>query len=250
MIRRYAAAALAASTLVAAWPAQAVAKGVPGSVQLCGPSACVRIADPAVRRALARTEGAPVAPAPTLAPYLRLTTRPYLYGLTGYLVPSQGAIVLGAGASRLGPRTRAIVRSRLAAVAPYRPRIGHVWVGGRPVADPSAYAPILRRRSAPPPAAIWRSHSVPIAIAVDGATPWDGWDSVRYFPASRWLNGPDGTWVRLTPAQAAMIAADARPAGPARGRGAARPIVIVLAAGAVPAACAVRLRPRWRARGA
>ena len=57
MIRRHAAAALAASTLVAAWPAQAAAKGVPESVRLCGPSACVRIADPAVRLALARTEG-------------------------------------------------------------------------------------------------------------------------------------------------------------------------------------------------
>ena len=250
MIRRYAAAALAASALVAAWPAQAAAKGVPGSVRLCGPSACVRIADPAVRRALAHTEGSSVAPAPTLAPYLRLTTRPYLYGLTGYLVPSRGAVVLNTGTFRLGPRTLAIVRSRLAAVSAYRPRIGHVWVGGRAAADPSAYTPMLRRRSVPPPAAIWRSHSMPIAIGVAGATPRDGWNSVRYFPASRWLNGPDGAWVRVTPAEAAMIAADARPARPAGGGGAALPIAIVLVAGAVLAACLVRLRPRWRLRGA
>jgi hypothetical protein len=250
MTRRYAAAALAASTLVAAWPAQAAAKGVPGSVRLCGPSACVRIADPAVRRALAHTEGGPVAPAPTFAPYLRLTTRPYLYGLTGYLVLSQGAVVLNTGTFRLGPRTLAIVRSRLAAVSAYRPRIGHVWAAGRAAADPSAYAPILRRRSVPPPAAIWRSHSMPIAIAVDGATPWDGWNSVRYFPASRWLNGPDGTWVRVTPAEAAMIAADGHPFRRAHRGGVALPIAIALAVCAVLAACAVRLRPRWRLRGA
>ena len=250
MIRRYAAAALVASTLVAAWPAQAAAKGVPGSVRLCGPSACVRISDPAVRRALARADRDPVAPAPTLAPYLKLTTRPYLYGLTGYLVPSQGAVVLGTGTFRIGPRTLAIVRSRVAGVAAYRPRIGHVWVGGRPAADPSAYAPLLRHRSVAPPATIWRSRSMPIAIAVDGATPWEAWDSVRYFPASRWLNGPDGTWVRATPSQAAMIAADRRPTRPAPGGGLGLPIAIVLGAGAVLAACAVRLRPRWRLRGA
>ena len=99
MIRRYAAAALAASALAASWPAPAAAKGVPDSVQLCGPSACVRIADRAVRMALARTEGAPVAPDPALAPYLRLETRPHLFGLTGYLVPARGIVVLGAGLS-------------------------------------------------------------------------------------------------------------------------------------------------------
>jgi len=250
MIRRYAAAALAASTLVAAWPAQSAAKGVPESVRICGPSACVRFSDLAVRRALAHTEGGRVAQAPTLAPYLRLTTRPYLYGLTGYLVPSQGAVVLNTGTFRLGARTLALVRSRLATIAPYRPRIGHVWVGGRAVADPAAYASILRRRSVPPPSTIWRSRSMPIAISVDGATPWDRWDSVRYFRESRWMNGPDGTWVRVTPAQAAMIAADAHPARPTGRGSAAVPIAIVLAAGAVLAVCAVRLRPRWRLRGA
>jgi hypothetical protein len=248
MIRRYAATALAASTLVTVWPAQAVAKGVPETVRLCGPSACVRIADPAVRRALARTEGGSVAPAPTLAPYLRLTTRPSLFGLTGYLVPAQGVVVLDAGGHRLGPRALALVRSRLAAVAPYRPRIGRVWVGGRQAGDPAAYAAILRRRPVSPHPAIWRTRSMSIAISVGG--PWAAWESARYFPAGRLLHAPDGGWVRVTPAQAAMIAADGRPARPAAGRGAALPLAIVLAAGTVLAGCAVRLRPRWRLRGA
>jgi len=50
LIRRYVAAALPGSTLVAAWPAQAG----PESVRLCGQSACVRIADPAAYAAILR----------------------------------------------------------------------------------------------------------------------------------------------------------------------------------------------------
>jgi hypothetical protein len=247
MIRRYAAAAVAATTLVAAWPAQAAAKGVPESVRLCGPSACVRITDPAVRIALADSEGRPAAPAPTFAPYLRLTTRPLLFGLIGHLVPAQGALVLGAGSYRMGPHVLAIVRSRLAAVAPYRPRVGRVWVDGRTASDPGTYAAILRRRPVSPPPAIWHTRSMSIAISADG--PWAAWESARYFPAGRLLHVPDGTWVRATPAQAVMIAADGRPARPAGGGSSAFPIAIVLGAGAVLAACAVRLRPRRRLRG-
>lgn len=250
MIRRYAAAALAASTLVAAWPAQAAAKGVPDSVRLCGPAACVRIADPAVRLALAHAEGRPPTPAPAFAPYLRLTTRPSLFGLTGYLVPGPGVAVLGSGSYRLGPRARAVVRSRLAGVAPFRPRVGRVWVGGRPASDPAAYAAILRRPAVSPPPSIWHTRSMPIAISVDGATPWASWDSARYFPTARFLHIPDGAWVRVTPAQAAMIAAAAHPSRSSGGSGAGLPVAIVLGACAVLVACAVRLRPRWRLRGA
>jgi hypothetical protein len=248
MIRRYAAAALAASTLVAAWPAQAAAKGVPESVRLCGPSACVRIADPAVRLALARIEARRESPAPALAPYVRLTTRPPLFGLAGYLVPAQGVVVLPAGSHRLGSRVLSIVRSRLAAVAPYRPRVGRVWVAGRAASGRAAYAAILRRRPVSPPPAIWRTPSMSIAISVGG--PWAGWGSARYFPAGRLLHAPDGTWLRVTPAQAAMIAAAVRPARSLRGGGSARPLAIVLAACAVLAAGAALLRPRWRLRGA
>jgi len=248
MTRRYAAAALVASTLVAAWPAQAAAKGVPGSVRLCGPSACVRIADPAVRRALAHTERGAVSPAPTPAPYLRLATRPQRFGLSGDLVPAQGVVVPGAGSYLLGPRVLGVVRSRLAAIEPYRPRVGGVWVGRRQASGPAAYAAILRRPAVSPPPDIWHTWSMSIAISVGG--PWAAWDSARHFPAARLLHVPDGGWVRVTPDQAAMIAADARSARPAGGGGAALPIAIVLAACAAPAACAVRLRPRWRPRGA
>jgi len=247
MIRRYAAAAFAASTLVAAWPAQAAAKGVPDSVRLCGPSACVRIADPAVRLALARTEGRPDSPSPALAPYLRLTTRPPRFGLTGYLVPAQGRVVLDAGSYRLGQHVLSIVRSRLAEIAPYRPQVGRVWVGGKAASDPAAYAAMLRRRPVSPPPAIWRTRSMSIAIPVGG--PWAGWDSARYFPAGRLLHAPDGTWLRVTPAQAAVIAAAGRPTRTAPGGGSVRPLAIAVAASAVLAACAARLRPR-RLRGA
>ncbi len=250
MIRRYAAAALAASSLLAAWPTQAAAKGVPQSVGLCGPSACVRIADRTVRLGLARTEGEIDTPAPTLAPYLRLTTRPHLFGVSGYLVPAQGVVVLAAGTFRLGPRVLGLVRSRLAGVAAYRPRIGRVWVDGRPATDPAAYAAILRRPPVTPLAAIWRARSMSIAITVDGATPWAAWDSARYFPRQRLLHVPDGTWIRVTAAEAAMVAQDSHPSRSGGGGGAALPIALALAASAALAVGAVRIRPRWRPRGA
>ncbi len=251
MIRRYAAAALAASTLVAAWPAQAAAKGVPTSVRLCGPAACVRISDRGVRVALAGTEGEAATPAPSLAPYLQLTTRPQLFGQTGYLVPSQGVVVLAAGAFRLGPRPLGLIRSRLAAVAPYRPRIGRVWVGGSPASDPRAYASLLRRPSVTPPDAVWGHRSLPVGIVVDGATPWAAWGSARYFPAMRLLHVPDGAWVRVTAAQAAMIAAAVHPSGPSGGPDVALPIAIALGGACVAlAAGTARRRPWWRPRGA
>jgi hypothetical protein len=250
MIRRYAACAVAASTLFGAWPAGAAAKAVPASVGLCGPSACVHLSGRAVRRALARTEGGAVAPAPALAPYFRVTTRPYLYGLTGYLVPSQGVVVLGTGTYRLGARALRRARSRLAAVAPYRPRVTRVWVGRRAAADPSIYAAILRRPSIRPPSAIWRRRSMSIGMMLADAGPWAAWGSVRYFPAGRLMHVPDGDWVRVTPAQAATIAADARSTRPSGGRpGSALPIAIGLGACAL-AAVAIGRRPRRQLRGA
>jgi hypothetical protein len=249
MIRRYAAIAIAASTLVGAWPTTATAKGVPTSVVVCGPLACVHISDRAVRLAVARTEGGPGAPAPTLAPYLRLTTRPYLYGLRGYLVASQGVVVLGSGTYRLGGRALGLARARTAAVAPYRPRVTRVWVGGRSAADPSAYTAILRRPSVTPPSAIWRARSTPIAMTLADPSPWSAWESARYYPAGRLLHVPDGGWVRVTPAQATMIAADTGRVRSSGGPGAALPIAIALGACAL-AAAAVRRRPRWRLRDA
>jgi hypothetical protein len=252
MIRRYAAAALAASTLFAAWPAQAAAKGVPTSVRLCGPAACVRISDRAVRLALAGTEADAGGPAPSLAPYLRLTVRPHMFGPAGYLVPSQGVVVLGSGAYRLDPPVLDLVRSRLATIAPYRPRIGRVWVGGGPVSGPSAYAALLRRPSVTPPESVWAHGSLPVGIVVEGSTPWAAWGSARYFPAMRLLHVPDGAWVRVTASQAAMIAAAVHPSRPAGGPDhVAVPIAIALGGVcAALAAGAARHRPRWRPRGA
>jgi hypothetical protein len=79
--------------------------------------------------------------------------------------------------------------------------------------------------------------------------PWADWDSARYFPAARLLHIPDGAWVRVTPAEAAMIAADAHPARPSGGRGFAAPIAIALAACAALLIAAARRRPGWRLRG-
>jgi hypothetical protein len=157
MIRRYAAAAIVASTLVAAWPAAAGPKAVPESVRLCGPSACMRISDRAVPLALARSEDRSPVPPPTLA----------------------------------------LARSRPAAIAPYRARIVRVSVGNRSAADPSAYAAIVRRPAMTPPDAVWRAHSMPIGLAFAGASPWSSWDSAPYFPASRLIHVPDGAWVRV-----------------------------------------------------
>lgn len=250
MIRRYAAAVLAASTLVAAWPAGAAAKAVPASVALCGPSACVHISNRVVRLALARTEAGAVVPAPALAPYFRLTTRPHLFGLTGYLVPSQGVVVLGSDTYRLGGRVLRRARSRLAAIAPYRPRVVRVWVGGRPVADPGAYAAILRRSSVTPPPAIWRDRWTPIGIALARAGPWADWDSARYYPRRRLVHVPDGAWLRVTPVRAAMLAAVPGPARSPGGGGLAPPVALALAACAALVFAAVRCRPRPRLRRA
>ncbi len=102
-----------------------------------------------------------------------------------------------------------------------------------------------------PPDSVWRHRSLPVGIVVDGATPWAAWDSARYFPAVRLLHVPDGTWVRVTVAQAAMIAADVDPPEPAGGADVAVPIAIALGgACAALAAGAARRRPRWRPRGA
>ncbi len=246
MIRRYAAAVLAASTLVAAWPAGAAAKAVPVSVGLCGPSACIHISNRAVRVAVARTEARAVVPAPALAPYFRLTTRPYLFGLTGYLVPSQAVAVLGSGTHRLGERVLRLARSRLAAVAPYRPRVIRVSVGGRPAADPPAYAAILRRPSVTPPDAIWHNRWTPIGITLAAAGPWADWDSARYYPHRRLVHVPDGAWLRVTPAEAAMLASDAGPARSPGGSGLAAPVALALGACAALVLAAVRRRPRPR----
>jgi hypothetical protein len=174
---------------------RAAAKGVPRSVALCGPSACVHVSDRALRMAVARTEGRPPGPPPRPAPNLR------------------------------------------------------VGVGGRSAADPSAYAAIVGRPVIIPPDAVWRGWSMSIGLTFASPGPWADWDSAGYFPAARLLHIP-GAWVRVAPAEAAMIASDAHPSRPSGGRGIAALIAIALAACGALLIAATRRRPGWRPRGA
>ena len=72
----------------------------------------------------------------------------------------------------------------------------------------------------------------------------------QYFPSLRLLHVPDGAWVRVTAAQAAMIAADLHPRGrPAGGVGAGSAIAIAAArarGGARRGLAAARRRRPWR----
>jgi hypothetical protein len=220
VIHRRTAAALAVAVL-AAWPGQAAAKGVVTSVKLCGPSACVTITDPAVGVALEHAMGREAGTAPRLAPFVRLTTRPAIFDLQGYLIPGQGIIQMNGTAHLLGPRTAGLLRARLAGITPYRTRITRVWIGKRAAPHPGAFAALLRRPGVAMPASVWNHHTVLIAITLAGQTPWNGWGSALYFPDLRVLHVPDGAWVRVTAAEARMIAADRRQSPPAGGRAAA-----------------------------
>jgi hypothetical protein len=251
VIHRRTAATLAVAAL-AAWPGQAAAKGVVTSVKLCGPSACVTISDRAVGVAFTRVLGRDGGFSPRLAPYLRLTTRPAMFDLQGYLIPGQGIVEMNGTPRRLGPRTASLLRARLAGIAPYRPRITSVWVGKRAAPHPGAFAALLGRPGVAMPAAVWNDHPVLIAITLAGRTPWSGWGSALYFPKLRLLHVPDGAWVRITAAEARMIANDRRP--PRAAGGGLGAVTIGIAAAMVLAALAaviaIRRRPRRRAQAA
>jgi hypothetical protein len=248
---RRTAAALAVAAL-AAWPGQAAAKGVVTSVKLCGPSACVTITDRAVGVAFEHALGREGGFAPRLAPYVRLTVRPAFFDLRGYLVPGQGIIQFNGTAHQLGPRTASLLRARLAGIAPYRARITRVWIGKRAAPHPGAFAALLGRPGVAMPASVWNHHPVLIAITLAGRTPWNGWGSALYFPQLRLLHVPDGAWVRITAAEARMIAGDRRP--PRAGGGGIGEITVGIGAAMVLAALAavvaVRRRPRRRAQAA
>jgi hypothetical protein len=251
VIHRRIAAALAIAVL-AAWPGQAAAKGVVTSVKLCGPAQCVTITDRAVGVAIEHALGGAGTFSPRLAPYLRLTTRPAFFDLQGYLIPGQGIIEMNGTPSQLGPRTAGVLRARLAGIAPYRPRITSVWVGKRAVPHPGAFAALLGRPGVAMPASVWNHHMVPIAITLAGRTPWNGWGSALYFPKLRLLHVPDGAWVRITAADARMIAGDRRvPRAAGGGVGAATiGIAAAMVLAALTAVVAVRHRPRRRTQAA
>jgi hypothetical protein len=242
------AAALAVAAL-AAWPGQAAAKGVVTAVKLCGPSACVTITGRALGVAFEHAIGREAGASPRLAPFVRLTTRPAMFDLQGYVIPGQGIIEMNGTAQQLGPRTASLLRARLAGIEPYRPRITRVWLGGQVVARPGAYAALLRRPGVAIPAAVWNHHMVLIGIALAGRTPWDDWGSALYFPELRLLHVPDGAWVRVTAAEAHMIAADRRsPRAAGDGVGAAASaIASAMVLAALAATAALRRRSRRRA---
>jgi len=101
------------------------------------------------------------------------------------------------------------------------------------------------------PASVWNHHPVLIAITLAGPTPWNGWGSALYFPRLRLLHVPDGAWVRITAADAGMIAADLRPPRAGGGVSAARiGIAAAMVLAALAAVVAVRRRPRRRAQAA
>ena len=135
-------------------------------------------------------------------------------------------------------------------VQPYPPRIVSVTVGAHRAANPLAFTPLLYGRAVHPPASVWNHRDVLIAIDLAGETPWTGWGSAEYFPSVRLLHVPDGVWVRVSAAQAAMIASDLHPGAHApRGGGTSVATVatVVAIAAALAAALGVALRRRpWR----
>lgn len=205
MPSRLAAAVLAGTALVA-WPGQAAAKGVPTAVRACGPEACVTVTDRVVlvgvAHALERGAGAPA----RMAPYLRLTVRPAMFDLRGFVVPARGVLQVNGADRRLGRRAATVLRAEVAGIAPYRPKVAAVWVAGRRSPDPAAFAAILGQPRIAMPAAVWHSRAVLVAIDLAGDTPWSAWGSALYFPALRVLHSPDGAWVRVTAAQARALA--------------------------------------------
>lgn len=252
MIHRRTATAAIAVAVLAVWPGQAAAKGVVTSVKLCGPSACVTITDRAVGVAFVHALGREGGFSPRLAPYVRLTTRPAFFDMQGYLIPGQGIVEINGTAHQLGPRTAGLLRARLAGIAPYRPRITKVWVGGRAAPHPGAFAALLGRPGVAMPASVWNHHMVQIAITLAGRTPWNGWGSALYFPQLRLLHVPDGAWVRITAADARMIAGD-RPAPRPDGGGSGAVtmgIATAMVLAALAALVAVRRRPRRGAQAA
>ena len=216
--RRLLCSAVAAAALLS-FTGTAAAKGVFTAVRVCGPSGCVSIGDRADRVAISRALERAGRTFPRLAPYLRVTTRPATFEERGFLIPGQGLVQLDGIDHRLGARAAASLRDRVAAIAPYRPRVSSAWIRGRRVSRPGEIAAALRSAPVPMPAAVWSSRPVLVAVDVAGATPWSDWGSALYFPALHVLHSPDGAWVHVTAAQARALApapAAARPGGGGR----------------------------------
>jgi hypothetical protein len=246
--RRIAALALAALAL---WPAApAAAKFVQvRSAEACGLTACVPLPPRLVSRELSRFEGGSTGnPAVRLGPFYRLHVRPQPGPAFLFYVLASHMVVVNGQTLRVGPRAAARLGALLRDLQPSPPRITGVIVGARRAANPLAYTPLLYGRQVHPPASVWNHRDVPIAIELAGETPWMGWGSAEYFPSEHLLHVPDGVWVRVSDAQAAMIAADLHPARASGRSGTGFAIVAavaLLAAAAVGLALRRRRRP-WR----
>src|SRR2546430_17110031 len=171
MTCRLAGAAAALAAALVASPPEAAAKGPVAAAWACGPAACVPITGRPARRAIGRaleTADGPVAP---VQPFYRIRTRPALAGGEMFLLPRSGLLQAVHAGLRLGPRTAAVLRVKLAAIAPFRPRVTQVWARARRAAHPGVYLRILREAAVRPPADVWSMPMVPVAIELPGRTP-------------------------------------------------------------------------------
>jgi hypothetical protein len=251
--RRIAALSLAALAL---WPtAPAAAKFFPvRSAHACGLTACVPLPAGMVSRELSRFEGgSPGTSVMRVGPFYRLHVRPQSGAAFLFYLPATRALEVNGQFMRVGPRAAGRLGALLRDLQPYPPRITSVTVGAHRAADPQAFAPLLFGRPVNPPASVWKHRDVLIAVDLAGDTPWNGWGSAEYFPADRLLHVPDGVWVRVSAAQAAMIAADLHPgARPPRTGGTsvatAAGVLAIAVALAAALAVALRRRPRRRTR--
>ncbi len=247
--RRIGALALAALAL---WPAApAAAKFVQvRSARACGATGCVPLPPRLVSRELSRFEGGSTGnPGMRLGAFYRLHIRPQSGPAFLFYVPVSRMLVVNGQTLRLGHRGAARLGALLRDLQPSPPRIVSVAVGAHRAANPLAYTPLLFGREVHPPTSVWNHRDVLIAIDLAGETPWTGWGSAEYFPSERLLHVPDGVWVRVSDAQAAMIAADLHPA--ARASGGPGTGFVVAGAAAVLAAAAAgfalhRRRRPWR----
>jgi hypothetical protein len=243
--RRVAALSLAALAL---WPAApAAAKFVPvTSARACGPTGCTPLPPKLVSHLLSGFEGGPMGSA-VIGPYYRLRVRPSFGPTFFFYLPSTRSMQVNGQVFQVGPRTAARLRAELGSNQPYPPRIVRVFAGSRQVADPQRYTALLYGRPVSPPISVWNHRDVLIGIELAGETPWSGWGGAEYFPSDRLLHVPDGVWVRVGDAQAAMIAADLHPGAPASGGSHGGMMAAGVAAGLVALAAAVAVALRRRA---
>ena len=245
--------AILSLALLALWPAApAAAKSIPvRSARACGLTGCVPLPARMVSRMLGRFEGGNTGdPGMRFGPFYRLRIRPQSSPSLLFYVPVSSMIVVNGQTLRVGHRHAARLGALLRDLQPIPPRIESVTVGTHPAAHPLAYTPLLYGRPVHPPASVWDHRDVLIAIDLAGGTPWSYWGGAEYFPSARLLHVPDGVWVRVSPAQAAMIASDLHPGGRrphGGGTSAATVAAVVGIAAAIAAVLAVALRRRpWR----